>query len=257
MTTYLGIDVGGSSLKAAPVDLKTGELAGRQLRIATPEPSTPQAIAAVVAEIVEEFAADIGDTPVGLAIPAPIVHGRVPFMANLHADWTGLQADVYFEELLARRVALVNDADAAGLAEVHFGAAAGNPGLVIVTTQGTGIGTAIVYRGMLIPNSELGHVEIDGFDAETRAAASIKTLEGLSYEEWAIGRLQPYYAHLEMLFSPDLFVIGGGVSQDWDEFAHLLKLNTPVVPAKLRNEAGIVGAALAARDAVGQDGSRA
>lgn len=250
MSIFLGIDVGGSGIKGAPVDLTVGDFAGDRLRIDTPARSTPKNVAAVVGEIIDRFADVIGDDPVGLTIPAPVLHGRVPFMANLDEKWNGFKADEYFEERLGRKVVLVNDADAAGLAEVHFGAAKDHPGLVILTTLGTGIGSAIIYRGVLIPNAELGHLEIDGYDAEKRAASSIKDKEGISYEEWATERLQRYYSHVEMLFSPDLFVTGGGVSKDWDKWGHLLKLKTPMVPAKLRNRAGIIGAALAAKDAV-------
>ncbi|MFT3888023.1 MAG: ROK family protein [Arachnia sp.] len=250
MSSFLGIDVGGSGIKGAPVDLEAGDFAKPRLRIPTPAKSTPANVADVIAEIIAEFSDDIGDTPVGLTIPAPVVHGRVPFIANLHQKWAGLQADEFFEDRLGRKITLVNDADAAGLAEVHFGAAKGNPGLVILTTLGTGIGAAIIYRGVLIPNAELGHLELDGYDAEKRAASSIKDKEELSYEEWATTRLQPYYSHLEMLFSPDLFVVGGGVSKDWNKFGELLDLRTPIIPAQLRNRAGIIGAALAAEDSV-------
>lgn len=250
MSIFLGIDVGGSGVKGAPVDLETGELVGDRLRIPTPAKSNPENVAAVIAEIVEHFAPVIGDAPVGLTIPAPVVHGVVTFIANLDQEWAGLKADRFFEEKLGRKISLVNDADAAGLAEVHFGAAKGNDGLVILTTLGTGIGSAIIHRGVLIPNAELGHLELDGHDAETRAASSIKDREELSYKKWATARLQPYYKHVEMLFSPDLFVVGGGVSKDWDKFGHLLELNTPIVPATMRNRAGIVGAALFAKDAV-------
>ncbi|QXT62559.1 ROK family protein [Tessaracoccus palaemonis] len=249
MSIYLGIDVGGSGIKGAPVDLEAGDFAAPRLRIPTPEKSTPSNVAAILGEIVDEFSDQIGDTSIGLTIPAPVVHGRVPFIANLNQKWAGLQADEYLSDKLGRKITLVNDADAAGLAEVHLGAAKGNNGLVILTTLGTGIGAAIIYRGVLIPNAELGHLELDGRDAETYAASSIKDKENISYEEWTTKRLQPYYKHVEMLFSPDLFVVGGGVSKDWDKFGHLLDLNTEIIPAKLRNRAGIIGAALAARDA--------
>ena len=249
MNNILGIDVGGSGIKGAPVDLVKGDFAADRLRIPTPEKSTPKAVAEVIGEIIDSFKDTIGDGPVGLTIPAPVVHGKIAFIANLDQKWAGLQADEYFADKLGRPITLVNDADAAGLAEVHFGAAKDHPGLVIVTTLGTGIGSAIIYRGVLIPNAELGHLEIDGFDAEKRAASSIKDKEGLSYKKWAEERLQRYYGHVEMLFSPDLFVVGGGVSKDWSEFGTLLKLKTPIIPAKLRNKAGIIGAALAAQDA--------
>ena len=250
MSIILGIDVGGSGVKGAPVDLEAGDFATDRFRIPTPSESTPENVSDVIADVIKHFAGDIGDdAPIGLTIPAPVLHGRVPFIANLHKSWTGLDAESFFTERLGRHVTLVNDADAAGLAEVHFGAAAGHPGLVILTTLGTGIGSAMIYRGVLIPNSELGHLEIDGHDAETRAAASVKDKENISYPEWA-KRLQRYYSHVEMLFSPDLFVVGGGVSKDSDKFLHLLDLKTPIIPAKMRNRAGIVGAALAARDAL-------
>lgn len=249
MTTILGIDVGGSGIKGAPVDLDTGEFTADRLRIPTPAKSTPKNVAAVMKEIIEHFSDDIGDTPVGLTIPAPVVHGMVPFIANLHKSWVGVNAEKFLQDAIGRSFTLVNDADAAGLAEVHFGAAKGHPGLVILTTLGTGIGSAIIYRGVLIPNAELGHLELDGYDAEKRAASSVKDKEGLSYEEWA-KRLQRYYSHVEMLFSPDLIVVGGGVSKDSDQFMHFLDLRTPIVPALMRNRAGIVGAALAARDAI-------
>lgn len=249
MNVFLGIDIGGSGIKGAPVDIDSGTLLAERLRIPTPQPSTPENVADVVAHVIEHFAPVIGDAPVGITVPAPVVHGVVPFIANLDKSWTGLAADTFFTERLGRQVTLVNDADAAGLAEVKFGAANGHPGLVVLTTLGTGIGSAIVYRGILVPNSELGHVELDGHDAETRAASSIKEREGLSYPVWA-ERLQRYYSHLEMLFSPDLFIVGGGVSKDWDEFGPLLQLRTPIVPATMRNRAGIVGAAMAVQDAL-------
>lgn len=250
MSIILGIDVGGSGIKGAPVDLDAGDFAADRIRIPTPAKSTPGNIASVVGEIIAQFKDVIGDSPVGLTFPAPVVHGKVPFIANLHQKWAGLQADEFFQDKLGRKITLVNDADAAGLAEVHFGAAQGNPGLVILTTLGTGIGSAVIYRGVLIPNAELGHLELAGYDAEKRAASSIKDKEKLSYKEWATKRLQPYYSHVEMLFSPDLFVVGGGVSRDWEQFGPLLKLNTPIIPAKLRNRAGIIGAAIAAQDAL-------
>lgn len=248
MSIILGIDVGGSGIKGAPVDLSAGDFAQSRVRIPTPQKSTPKNVAAVIAEIIEEFKDKIGDNPVGITIPAPVVHGRIPFIANLDQKWAGLEADKYLEDTLGRPITLVNDADGAGLAEVHFGAAKGHPGLVIMTTLGTGIGTAIIYRGVLIPNAELGHIEMFGKDAEPQAAASVKDREELSYETWATERLQPYYERLEFYTWPDLIVVGGGVSKASDKFLPLLKLKTPIVPAKLRNAAGIVGAAWLAVD---------
>jgi polyphosphate glucokinase len=245
----LGIDIGGSGIKGAPVDLGTGELITKRLRIETPKKSTPQNVAKVVGEIVANFAEDIGpDGPIGITIPAVVTHGQTRSAANIDKSWIDCQAEKVFEDELGRDIYLVNDADAAGIAEVHYGAAKDHPGLVILTTLGTGIGTAIVYRGVLVPNSELGHLEIDGHDAETRAASSIKEKEGLSYSQWSI-RLQRYYERLEALLWPDLIVIGGGVSKNANKFLPKLKLNAELVPAKLLNTAGIVGAAWLANDA--------
>jgi polyphosphate glucokinase len=243
----LGIDIGGSGIKGAPVDLATGEFTTKRLRITTPQKSTPKNVAAVVAEIVEAFADVIGDGPLGVTIPAVVTHGKTRSAANIDKSWIDAEAEKIFENRLGRDILLVNDADAAGIAEVHYGAAKGHPGLVLMATLGTGIGTAIVYRGVLIPNSELGHIEIDGHDAEKRAAASVKEREGLSYKEY-IPRLQKYLERLEALLWPDLIVIGGGISKSSEKFIPKLKLNAEVVPAKLLNTAGIVGAAWLAAD---------
>jgi polyphosphate glucokinase len=243
----LGIDIGGSGIKGAPVDLATGEFTQKRLRITTPQKSTPKNVAEVVAEIVESFSAEIGNGPLGVTIPAVVTHGKTRTAANIDKSWIDAEAEKIFEKRLGRDILLVNDADAAGIAEVHYGAAKGHPGLVIMVTLGTGIGTAIVYRGVLIPNSELGHIEIDGHDAEDRAAASVKEKHGLSYSEY-IPRLQKYLSRLEALLWPDLIVIGGGISKSSDKFIPKLKLNADVVPAKLLNTAGIVGAAWLAAD---------
>jgi polyphosphate glucokinase len=241
-----GIDFGGSGIKGAPVDLEAGDFAGERVRIKTPQPSTPEAVAQVFTELLDQFPSSKG--AVGVTVPAVVRHGVVSSAANIDQGWIGTDADALFTEATGRDVHVVNDADAAGLAEVRFGAAKGRRGLVIVTTLGTGIGSAIVYDGVLVPNSELGHLEIDGHDAEKRAASSIKEDEGLSYPEWA-KRLTVYYRTLEKLFSPDLFVVGGGVSKDSAEFLHLIDIETEIVAAKLQNRAGIVGAALWAFEA--------
>lgn len=241
-----GIDIGGSGIKGAPVDLTAGTLTAERLRIPTPEESTPDAVGDVCAEIVERFAVP-ADTPIGIAFPAPIRHGMVPFIANLHKSWAGTNFAELMRDKIGRPVVAVNDADAAGYAEVYYGAAKDQPGTVIVTTLGTGIGSAIIVDGHLVPNTELGHLEIDGFDAESRAAASVRTAEELSWKQWG-KRLTRYYSHVEMLFSPDLFVIGGGVSKNFDKFAPYIDVTTPLAPAMLRNEAGIVGAARLAAD---------
>lgn len=238
----LGIDIGGSGIKGALVDLEAGAFATNRLRIPTPERSTPANVADVVATIVEQFSDQLGDGPVGITIPAIVTHGVTRSAANIDSSWVDAPAQQIFAERLQRDVVLVNDADAAGIAEVIWGAAKGNDGLVIVTTLGTGIGSAMIYRGVLIPNSELGHLEIDGKDAESEAAASVKTRLGLDYAAY-IPRLQRYYETVEFLFSPDLLVVGGGISKEADQFLPFLKLRAPIVPAKLRNKAGIIGAA--------------
>ena len=246
----LGIDIGGSGIKGAIVDLRKGEFATDRLRIPTPQPATPEAVAAVVKQIAAHFAAELGDGPIGITVPAVVTHGRTRSAANIDPAWVDAPAEQIFSERLGRPVHLVNDADAAGVAEVKYGDAQ-NPGLVIVATLGTGIGTALIHRGVLIPNSELGHIEIDGHNAESQAAASVKTRLGLKYIDY-VPRLQRYFETLEFLLSPDLFVVGGGISKDADKFLPHLKLRTPIIPAKLRNKAGIIGAAWLAADAAGR-----
>ena len=241
----LGIDVGGSGVKGAPVDLDAGEFAEKRLRIDTPQPATPEAVGEVIAQIVDHFDAVEGGSPIGITIPGVVTKGTVRSAANIDKSWIDFEAEKMLESRLGHDILLVNDADAAGVGELHFGAAKGQRGLVIVTTLGTGIGTALINEGELVPNSELGHLELDGHDAESRAASSVKDREGISYAEWA-ERLQRYYSHLENLLWPDLFVVGGGVSKDSDQFLPLLDLRTPIVPAKLRNKAGIIGAAFLA-----------
>lgn len=238
-----GIDFGGSGIKGAPVDLETGEFAGERERIETPQPATPDAVLGVLVELLGRF--KDSTAPVGLTIPGVVRHGVVSSAANIDPAWIGTDADALLTDATGRVVHVVNDADAAGLAEVRYGAAQGVSGLVIVTTLGTGIGSAMVFDGVVVPNSELGHLEIGGHDAESRAANSAREREELSWEEWA-GRLTTYYRTVESLFSPELFVVGGGVSKRSEEFLPLLDIRTPIVPAQLRNTAGIVGAALAA-----------
>jgi len=241
----LGIDVGGSGIKGAPVDLAAGEFAQKRLRIDTPLKSTPEAVCDVIAEVVDNFDEVRSDSPIGVTIPGVVQHGVVKTAANIDKSWVGCEIEKLLEDRLQHDVVVVNDADAAGVGELEFGAAKGHQGLVILTTLGTGIGTAIFNRGVLVPNSELGHLEIDGVDAETVAASSAKTREDLSYEEWA-ARLQVYYRRLEDLLWPDLIVVGGGVSKDSDEFLPLLDIRTPIIPATLKNKAGIIGAAVLA-----------
>lgn len=239
----LGIDIGGSGIKGAPVDLKKGELTQDRLRIDTPQGATPEAVLDVVEQLVDHFADHIDkDAPVGITVPAVVHHGVVRTAANIDQSWIGTDADALMTKRLGREVHLVNDADAAGVAEVHYGAGKGQDGVVLLTTLGTGIGSALFVGGRLVPNTELGHLEIDGHDAETRAASSAREREELSWEEWA-QRLQRYYEVVEALLWPDLIIVGGGVSKKADKYLPLLDLRAPIVPAELKNQAGIVGAA--------------
>ncbi|MEO8518968.1 MAG: polyphosphate--glucose phosphotransferase [Dermatophilaceae bacterium] len=238
----LGIDIGGSGIKGAPVDLTTGEFASERLRMATPKVSSPAAVSDVLVQIAEHFKSQIGNSPIGVTLPAVVTNGVVRSAANIDPSWIGTDARKLFSDRLGRPVTVVNDADAAGVGELHFGAARNTEGLVLLATLGTGIGTALLYNGVLIPNSELGHLEIDGHDAEDRAASSVKDDKDLSWQEWAV-RLQRYFSHLEDLFWPDLIVVGGGVSKKADKFLPLLHLRAPIVAAQLANSAGVIGAA--------------
>ena len=237
-----GIDIGGSGIKGALVDTTNGTLLTSRVRFDTPQPATPDAVTTFVARMVGES----GWTgPVGATFPAIISHGVARSAANVDHSWIGADADALFTKATGAQVTVLNDADAAGLAEVRFGAARGVPGVVMVLTFGTGIGSALFVDGTLVPNTELGHVELDGHDAEHKAAASAKENEKLSYKQWA-KRVQHYLAHIEALFTPDLFVVGGGVSKDSAKWVPLLDLRTPIKVAELLNNAGIVGAAMAA-----------
>lgn len=247
-TLPFGIDFGGTGIKGAPVDLDTGDFAAERVRVPTPRPSTPEAVAEVFAELLTQFPGSTG--PVGVTVPGIVRHGVVHSAANIDDSWLGVDADRLFTEATGREVHVVNDADAAGLAEVRYGAAAGRRGLVILTTLGTGIGSALVHDGVLVPNSELGHLEVDGHVAEHRASNRARESHDLSMEEWA-QRLTVYYRHLERLFSPDLFLVGGGISKRSEEFLPLLEIDTEIIPATLLNRAGVVGAALHAHRAAG------
>jgi polyphosphate glucokinase len=240
-----GIDFGGTGIKGAPVDLEKGEFAADRERFRTPSPSTPDAIAEIFVELLAKFPDSEG--PVGVTVPGVVRHGVVHSAANIDEAWIGTDTDKLFTDATGRDVHVVNDADAAGLAEVRYGAAKGRKGLVIVTTLGTGIGSALVYNGVLVPNSELGHLEIEGHDAESRAANSARERDGLSMHHWA-KRLTTYYKALEKLFSPDLIVVGGGISKQSEEFLPLVDIDTEIVAATLLNKAGVVGAALYATE---------
>ncbi|MGI4894659.1 MAG: polyphosphate--glucose phosphotransferase [Janthinobacterium lividum] len=250
----LGVDIGGSGIKGAPVDLEAGQFAAERVRLETPQPATPSAIAPIVAEVLSSLNFDGNiphDTPVGITFPAVIQHGIARSAANVDESWIGTDAETLFSDALGRRVVVVNDADAAGYAEAQFGAAKGVHGVVLVTTLGTGIGSALIVDGRLVPNTEFGHLEIGGHDAEKKAADSARERHDLSWQQWA-KRLQRYYSHLEDLLWPDLIVVGGGVSKKHEKFLPLLDLRTPIVPAQLLNDAGIIGAAsLAAASVAG------
>jgi polyphosphate glucokinase len=242
--TAFGIDIGGSGIKGAVVHTSTGELTTGRVRIVTPQPATPDAVAAVVRQLVEQAG---WHGPVGATFPAVIQHGVARSAANVDPSWIGTDADAVFTSAIGHQVTVLNDADAAGVAEARFGAARGVAGVVILLTFGTGIGSALLMDGVLVPNTELGHLELAGHDAETRASAAVKDRERMSYPKWA-KRVEHYMQHLERLFTPDLFVVGGGVSKDSAKWIPLLELRAPVEPAQLLNNAGIVGAAMAAAE---------
>jgi polyphosphate glucokinase len=245
-----GIDFGGTGIKGAPVDLGRGDFAHDRVRIDTPKPADPQSVAKVFQQIVDSFPAY--SSPVGVTVPGIVRRGVVLSAANIDKSWIGEDADAIFTEALGREVHVVNDADAAGLAEAEYGAAKGRQGLVMVITLGTGIGSAMIWDGQLVPNSEMGHLELDGAVAEVTTATSAREREGLTWEAWS-ERLTKYFRHLERLFTPDLFVIGGGVSKSWEKFGHLIEVETEMVPATLQNRAGIVGAALVAHRKAGSE----
>lgn len=237
----IGIDIGGTGIKGALVDTKSGELLSARIKMETPSGGEPEAIADVVGEIVTQLT-NRSDRNIGICFPAVVQDGFTRSAANVSKRWLDLDAQSLFSSALHTKVEILNDADAAGFAESVFGAGKGKRGLVIMTTLGTGIGTALIHNGVLVPNSELGHLEINGADYETKASFAAKERENLSFEQWA-ERLQNYYSELERLFTPNLFIVGGGISKSHKEFLPLLKLKTPIVPAKLKNSAGIIGAA--------------
>ncbi|MHC2999048.1 polyphosphate--glucose phosphotransferase [Microbacterium sp. HJ5] len=243
-TRAVGVDIGGTGIKAGLVDLEQGRLVSDRIKVATPAGAEPKDVLAAVTEVLSTLGVTGEAIPLGVAFPAIVKNGRTLSAANVSEKWIGFEAEKFFEDGLGRDIHFANDADVAGVAEVRYGAAKDQRGLTILTTLGTGIGSALLYNGVLVPNSELGHVQRakHGKDAEAYAAYSAMEREELSWEQWA-ERLQWYYSHIEFLFSPDLFVVGGGVSKHSDQFLHLLTLNTPIVPAVHRNNAGIIGAA--------------
>ncbi len=239
----VGVDIGGTGVKGGIVDLESGTLVSERLRVPTPRPATPHAVAEVVTGILDELG---WKGPVGCAIPAVVQLGVAKSAANIDPSWIGTDVAALFTATSGRPTKLLNDADAAGLAEAAFGAARGAKGAVLVVTFGTGIGSAMFIDGTLYPNSELGHVFIDGEDAEVKAAASARERLGLSWEEWAGTHVTRYLQHIENLISPDLIVVGGGVSKKTHKWLHYVETRAPIVPAQLANNAGIVGAAAAA-----------
>lgn len=243
-TTAFGVDIGGSGIKGAIVDLDKGDLATERVKYLTPHPSTPEAVAEVVARLVKEagWSGDLGAT-----FPAVIKNGVAKSAANVDKSWIDTDVDKVFTDITHCDVTVLNDADAAGIAEARFGAAKGVKGVVILLTFGTGIGSALLLDGQLVPNTELGHIEVDGSDAEKKASSAAKDNEGLSFKQWS-KRVQKYLTQVEKLFTPDLFVVGGGVSKNSDKWIPLLDLKTPIKPAELLNNAGIVGAAMAAHE---------
>jgi polyphosphate glucokinase len=242
MATVLGIDIGGTGMKAAPVDVSTGQLLAERLKLATPHPSEPAAVASVMCELVKHFE---WTGPVGMTFPGVVDQGVIRTAANVDKSWVGTDAVALCRNEAGLTATVLNDADAAGLAEMKFGAGAGQQGTVLMLTFGTGIGSALFVDGILVPNTEFGHIEIRGREAEKRASELVREEHELSWGKWA-GRVDEYLEHMEMLLSPRLIIIGGGISKKSDKFLPLLTgLHAQVVPAKMLNDAGIVGAAMA------------
>jgi polyphosphate glucokinase len=237
----LGIDIGGTGIKGAVVDTNKGVFKTDRLRILTPRPATPEAVSAVVDQITAHFE---WDGPLGCTFPGVVTHGVIRTAANLGDDWIGLEASAQLGGDLD--VTVMNDADAAGLAEASFGGGDAHKGVVVLLTLGTGIGSALMYHGKLVPNTELGHLPLHGGDAEKYAAESVRERDGLSWQEWA-GRVSEYLQVVEDLLWPDLFILGGGVSKEPDPWLPQVQCRTPVTTARLKNKAGIIGAALQAR----------
>ena len=245
MTQVLGIDIGGTGMKAAPVDMATGKLTAERQKVATPHPSKRDALADVVQELVKAFE---WTGPIGITFPGVVTNGTIQSAANVDPEWIGTDARALFGRAAGRAVQVINDADAAGIAEMRFGAGVGELGTVLMLTLGTGIGSALFIKGTLVPNTEFGHIEIRGKDAEKRASELVREEEDLSWGKWA-GRVDEYLEHMEALLTPKLIIIGGGISRKSDKFLPLLTgLRAKVVPAGMFNDAGIVGAAMATGD---------
>jgi polyphosphate glucokinase len=245
MELGFGIDIGGSGVKGALVDLERGVFAADRVRIPTPQPATPDAVVNVVAEVLDQAGAPAGS--IGLTVPAVVTGGVARTAANIDQTWIGTDVAALVHERTGRRAVVVNDADAAGVAEGRFGAARDVRGTVLLLTLGTGIGSALLVDGRLVPNTELGHLELDGAVAEQRASDAAREREDLSWQEWA-ARLERYLRHVDRLLWPDLVILGGGVSKRADKWLPLLDVRPEVRPAQLRNDAGIVGAAVLAAE---------
>ena len=239
-----GVDIGGSGIKGCPVDLEAGVLIGERMRVETPQPSTPGAVYEVVAGIVSSFG---WAGRIGVTYPGVMKRGVAHTAANMDKRWIGTDVDTGLSALVPGTVETLNDADAAGMAEMRYGAGRDQDGVVLMLTFGTGIGSALFYDGRLVPNTEFGHIQVDGEDGERRASAAVREREDLSYPEWA-ARVDRYLDVLEAGLWPDLIIVGGGVSKKAHKWVPLLTTRTPVVPAQLQNDAGIVGAALAAAE---------
>jgi len=238
----LGIDIGGSGVKGAPVDVRAGALTAERFRVPTPQPADVSGVVGAVREVTAQF--PVAER-IGVTFPGVVVDGVTRTAANVDQSWIDAPAARLFAEAVGRPVVVLNDADAAGVAEMEFGAGRGQAGVTIMLTFGTGIGSAVFLDGKLVPNTELGHLELHGHDAEDRASDRAREEEDLDWPQWA-HRVQTYLRHVEALFQPNLFIIGGGVSKKADRFLPLVKVRTPVVPAALQNNAGIIGAAVAA-----------
>jgi len=243
----LGIDIGGTGIKAAPVDVETGKLLADRQKIETPRPALPDAIADVVKQLTTAFS---WSGPIGITFPGVVTDGLIRTAANLDPAWIGVDAGQLFGKATANPVRVLNDADAAGVAEMTFGAGVGQRGTVLMLTFGTGIGSALFIQGVLVPNTEFGHIEIDGHDAESRASEHAKELHDLSWGKWA-GRVNDYLQHMEALISPSLIIVGGGISKQSEKWVpRLTGIRAEIVPAALLNDAGIVGAAMATSGSV-------
>jgi polyphosphate glucokinase len=248
---FIGIDVGGSSIKGAPVDVSSGALTAPLGAVPTPAPATPTAVANAIATLI---AVGHANEPVGIAVPSVVKEGVTWTAANIDASWIGARVEDALREALRRPVVLLNDGDAAGIAEMRLGAGRGERGTVMLLTFGTGIGTALFVDGRLLPNTELGHLELAGREVEQFASGRVRSQDRLDWPEW-VERVNAVLAEYQRLLWPDLFIMGGGVTESYEQFAHLLRSRVRIVPARFRAQAGIVGAALAASENASRGGT--